>query len=518
MSLIKSITTIGNFTILSRILGFIRDLLMASYIGAGPVMDALAIAMKIPSFLRRLFAEGAFNAAFIPLFAGTLSTSGKEEAQTYAEEIMSFLVAVLVVLIIIVEIFMPSLMGVLAYGFRTTPERLEMVISFTRITFPYILFISLTALYSGILNSLDRFAAASSSPAAGNIFLVGSLVIFGSNLNVGYIVAWAILLSGLIQFIWVLFPTRHNHVKLRLLRPSITPRVKKFLNRMIPGAIGSGVVQINLFIGTLIASFLPVGGISYLYYADRLNQLPLSVIGTAISTALLPLMSRQLRRGDMNAAKHNQNRSLEFGLLLVVPSTIALIISAEPFIKVLFERGEFTSQVAHQTALTLMGYACGLPAYILIKIFATSFFAREDTKTPVYVAGISVLVDIVLSIALFFPLKHIGIALATAGASWVNALLLGYLLKKRGLLEIDVHLKRFFPRLMIASLFTGGVIYMTVEATRSLVDGNLFERILSLILIIGAGLLVFFGIILASKAVRMKDLDKNPPSHPDPLV
>lgn len=517
MSLIRSITTIGNFTILSRILGFIRDLLMASYIGAGPVMDALAIAMKIPSFLRRLFAEGAFNAAFIPLFAGTLSTNGKEEAQTYAEEIMSFLITILVGLIIIVEIFMPSLMSVLAYGFRTTPERLEMVISFTRITFPYILFISLTALYSGILNSLDRFAAAASSPAAGNIFLVGTLAIFGSHANIGYIVACAILLSGIIQFLWVFFPTRRNQIKLRLLRPRITPRVKKFLNRMIPGAIGSGVVQINLFIGTLIASFLPVGGISYLYYADRLNQLPLSVIGTAISTALLPLMSRQLRKGDINAAVHNQNRSLEFGLLLVIPATIALIISAEPFIKVLFERGEFTSQVAHQTALTLMGYACGLPAYILIKIFATSFFAREDTKTPVLIAAICVVVDIILSILLFFPLKHVGIALATAGASWVNALLLGFLLKKRNLLEIDAQLKRFLPRLMMASILTGVAVYITVQATQSMVEGELFERIIALCLIVGIGLIVFFSIIFASKAIRMKELEKKPVKHPDPL-
>ncbi|HQS83745.1 MAG: murein biosynthesis integral membrane protein MurJ [Alphaproteobacteria bacterium 16-39-46] len=517
MSLIKSFTTVGFFTILSRIFGFLRDLLMATYIGAGPVMDALVIAIRIPSTLRRLFAEGAFNAAFVPLFAGTLSTEGKQEAQTYAEEVMSFLVTVIIGVIIVFELFAPFFMSFLTPGFKATPERFELALLFTRITFPYLLLISLTALYSGILNSLDRFVAAALSPAIGNIFICAVMLIAGASTNIGYIVAWALLLSGLVQFLCVLFPTSNQQIKLRFKRPGLTPRTKKFLLRMIPGAIGSGVVQINLFIGTTIASFLPIGGVSYLYYADRLNQLPLSVIGTAISTALLPLMSRQLRKGDTQAALHNQNRSLEFGLLLALPATIALILAAEPFIIVLFERGKFTPEIAHQTALTLMGYACGLPAYILIKIFATSFFSREDTKTPVLTAAVSVVVDIALSLLLFIPLKHVGIALATAGASWVNAALLAYILQKRDLLNFDSRLKRFIPKILGSSFVMALVLYIVIEHTQFLIQGNAWERITGLVLIVGSGLSVFCTSVFLTKAVNFKDFDKNPPKHEVPL-
>lgn len=518
MTLIRSIATVGNYTIISRILGFVRDLLMASYIGAGPVMDALVVAIKIPSFFRRLFAEGAFNAAFVPLFAGTFAAEGKEEARTYAEEIMSLLVAILIGLIIIIEILMPACMSVFVYGFKATPERMNLAIEYTRITFPYLLFISLTALYSGILNSLDKFVAAASSQAAGNVFIVGILLIVGAHAHIGTIVATAILLSGIVQFMWVLCPTRKQGITLRLLRPRVTPRVKKFLHKMIPGAIGSGVVQINLFIGTLIASFLPEGGVSFLYYADRLNQLPLSVIGTAIGTALLPLMSRQLKKGDTSAAIHNQNRSLEFGLLLVLPATLGLIIAAHPFISVLFERGKFSEYDAYQTALTLMGYASGLPAYILIKIFATSFFARQDTATPVKVAGVAVIIDIILSILLFFPLKHVGIALATAGASWFNALTLGYFLYKQGLLLQDAHFKKFFPRLCIAALLSGALVFFSVQETALWLEEGQLWGIMSLLVIVGAGLISFFGVITITKAVNFKELWSKSPSKQEELI
>ena len=509
MSLIKSFTTVGTFTIVSRIFGFLRDFLMAEFIGAGLIMDALVIAIKVPSFFRRLFAEGAFNATFVPLFAGALSTKGKQEAQTYAEEIMSFLVLIIIGLIIIFELFTPFCMSILTPGFKATPERFELAITFSRITFPYLLLISLTALYSGILNSLDRFAAAALSPAIGNIFICLIMLLTHKNTHIGEIVATSILFSGFVQLLCVLIPSHQNGIKLRLLKPRLTPRIKEFLTRMIPGAVGSGVVQINLFIGTIIASCLPVGGVSYLYFADRLNQLPLSVIGTAISTALLPLMARQLKKGDTAAALHNQNRSLEFGLLLVFPATIALILAAHPFVTVLFERGKFTAFDAYQTSLTLMAYACGLPAYILIKIFVTSFFAREDTKTPVIIAAIAVVVDIGLSLLFFIPFKHVGIALATAVASWVNAFLLGYLLKKRKLLDFDHRLKRFMPRLLGVSVITGGIIYTVVTLTDSLAHSPvLIERILALFCIVLAGLLVFFGLIYMTKAVNFKDFDK----------
>lgn len=508
MSLIKSIATVGNYTILSRIVGFFRDKLMAMYIGPGPVMDALSIAIKIPSFFRRLFAEGAFNAAFIPLFSGVLSAGGKKEARTYAEEIMAWLIALIILVVIIFEVFMPSIMQYLAYGFRSTPDRMEMAITLTRITMPYLLLISLTALYSGILNSLDKFISAASSPAAGNIFLVFAILFCRHTIAEGNSIAWIVLISGMIQLIWVFIPAKKAGLSLKLALPRLTPQVRTFFQKMIPGAIGSGVVQINLFIGTLIASFLPVGGISYLYFADRLNQLPLSVIGTAVSTALLPLMSRQIKEGNISGALHNQNRSLEYAFLLVLPAAIALFVAALPFIRIVFEGDKFGLNESLQTAHTLQAFSFGLPAYILIKIFSTTFFARKEMKIPVIVAIFSVAIDIILSIALLKPLAYVGIALATATSAWVNAIILGIILRKQGFLKFDRKILHFFPRCLLASIIMGLSVFYACLWVEPFISSSIFMKFLIFCFIVGVGLSVFFSTIFLSKAVDFKEMLK----------
>ncbi len=508
MKLIKSIATVGNYTILSRIVGFLRDKIMAMYIGPGPVMDALSIAIKIPSFFRRLFAEGAFNAAFIPLFSGIITTEGKKEARTYAEEIMAWLIFLIVGVIIIFEIFMPTIMHYLVYGFRNTPDRMEIAITLTRITMPYLLVISLTALYGGILNSLDKFISAASSPAAGNLFLVFALLLARDYLGEGGYIAWIILISGVVQFFWVFFPARHEGMSLRFMLPRLTPQVRKFFQKMIPGAIGSGVVQINLFIGTLIASFLPVGGISYLYFADRLNQLPLSVIGTAVSTALLPVMSRQIKAGKISSAMHNQNRSLEYAFLLVLPAAVALFIAALPFVRIVFESDKFDFNESVQTAHTLQAFAIGLPAYIMIKIFSTTFFARGNMKTPVIIAGIGVVIDIILSVLLLSSLAYVGIALATAVAAWINALTLGIVLKKQGFLKFDKKIYHFFPRCFLATIIMGAIVFWITILTESWITNSILWKFLSFCIIIGGGLVAFFSTILLSKAVDFKGMWK----------
>jgi len=508
MNLVKSIATVGNYTILSRIVGFFRDKLMAMYIGPGPVMDALSVAIKIPSFFRRLFAEGAFNAAFIPLFSSVLTNGGKKEARTYAEEIMAWLITLIIIVIVIFEIFMPTIMQYLAYGFRSTPDRMELAITLTRITMPYLLLISLTALYGGILNSLDKFVSAASSPAAGNTFLVLAIFTCRHSIAEGASIAWIILISGTIQLLWVLIPASKEGLSLRPLLPRITPQVKTFFKKMIPGAIGSGVVQINLFIGTLIASFLPVGGISYLYFADRLNQLPLSVIGTAVSTALLPLMSRQIKEGNISGALHNQNRSLEYALLLVLPASIALFIAALPFVRIVFEGDKFGINESLQTARTLQAFSFGLPAYILIKIFSTTFFARKEMKTPVVVASFCVIVDIILSILLLKPLAYVGIALATAASAWINAIVLGVILKKQNFLKFDKKIRHFFPRCLLAAIIMGVAVFYTSLLVEPFLCTSIFWKFLIFCFLVGVGLVVFFGTIFLSKAVDFKEMWK----------
>lgn len=460
MRLIKSIATVGGFTIGSRLVGFLREVLTASLLGAGPAADALVLAIKLPSFFRRLFAEGAFNAAFVPIFAGLLATNGEKDARSFAEKILTILTCSLLFLVIFVELFLPYILPVILPGFKQTPERLQYAIEFTRITFPFIFFISLTALYSGILNSLDRFAAGASSPMAGNLAIIAVVLSLHDTFqSPGFAFAMGVTACGILQLLWVLIPSWKHGMRLRLRKPSLSPSVRKFFVVMGPAAMGSGVVQINLFIGAFIASWLPTGAISYMNYADRLNQLPLSVIGAAVGTALLPLLSKEIRQGNEERAQFNQSTALEFSLFLVLPAMTGLMCMAPELIKMVFQRGAFSAEDTQATALTLQAFAIGLPAYVMIKVFSSIFFARQDTKTPIITAGIGIIVDIFLSIILMQTLAQVGIALATAAAAWVNAFLLAFILWRQGHLPLTQQLVNYLPKItaccgvMACSLF-----------------------------------------------------------------
>ncbi|MEB3701398.1 Murein biosynthesis integral membrane protein MurJ [Candidatus Bealeia paramacronuclearis] len=506
MKLIRSILTVGGFTVGSRLAGFVREVLTASLLGAGAASDALVVAIKLPSFFRRLFAEGAFNASFVPLFAGLLATEGKDAARTFAEQIFTLLITILLVLVLIVELFMPYLLPALVPGFEKTPERLYYAIEFSRVTFPFIFFISLTALYSGILNSFDRFAAVASSPMVGNLAIIA--IVFGLHAqfsSAGYAFAIGVTACGVIQWLWVLYPAIKKGMYLRLHRPQMTPQVRKFFVVLGPAAFGSGIVQINLFIGSWIASWLPTGAISYLNFADRLNQLPLSVIGVAVSTALLPLLSKQIRAGSLDEASASQNLALEFSMFLTLPATLALTLIAHPLVSAVFERGAFGSEDSLSTAYTLMALALGLPAYVLIKVFTTGFFARQDTKTPIYTALAGIVVDIVLSLLLMGSLKQIGIALATAAAAWVNALLLGYLLWRKGHLVIENRLLMFFPRLLLACLGTGLILEGLNDILAPFYEGGELMRASAVMGLVITGLAAFFIQAYLLKIARFHD-------------
>jgi putative peptidoglycan lipid II flippase len=498
MSLLRSVATVGSYTLISRIMGFVRDILTAALLGAGPVADAFFVAQRLPNLFRSLFAEGAFSAAFVPLFAGAVAEHGKDAARAFAEDALSVLVAALLLFVLLGEIFMPWVMNVIAPGFGGDPAKFALAVALARITFPYLLFIALVALQGGVLNSVDRFAAAAATPILLNLSLIAALLLsdrFGW--HDGRALAWAITGAGLAQFLWLMVSCARAGLALRLPRPRLTPGVRRTLAIMGPAAIGAGVTQINLLVSTALASFLPGGSVSYLYYADRLNQLPLGVVGIAVGTAILPPLSRQLRLGDLSGAVATQNRGLELALLLTLPAAVALAVLAGPIFAVLFQRGAFTPADTAATAAALAAYAAGLPAFVLVKVLAPAFFARHDTKTPVKVAVSAMAVNLVLTLALMRVLAHVGIALATTCAGWVNALTLLALLVRRGHFRLDRRARRNLPRVVVAALGMGAVLIMLRMAMASAFGGPAVVRIGALTALIGVGLGVFAALALA---------------------
>ncbi len=486
VTLVRSIATVGGITLVSRLLGFVRDVMMAALLGAGPLSDAFFVAFKLPNFLRRLFAEGAFNAGFVPMFARILEGDGRAVAKTFAEQAQAALLAVLVPLTVVAIAAMPWVIFLTAPGFGTDDPRYHSAVEFSRITFCYILFISLTALYGGVLNSLGRFAAAAAAPVMLNLSLIGAMIVSVLWLDApAYALAWGVAAAGLLQFLWLWLSIRREGMAPALRWPRLTPQVRRLWRLILPGAIGAGVAQINLYMDIVLASLLPPGAVSYLYYADRVNELPVGVIGVAVGTALLPLMARQLRAGQVGHAMHSQNRALELSLLLTVPAALALVVLSAPIVHVLFERGAFGAEASRATSAALAAYALGLPAYVLIKVLTPGFFAREDTRTPVKIAIVCMISNIVIAFALIWWLTHVGIALATTISAWLNTGLLARGLRRENLLQPDERLRRRVPRILGSSLAMAALLWLLLQWLEPL------PPTLGLILLIGAGGLGF---------------------------
>ncbi|MBV8653273.1 MAG: murein biosynthesis integral membrane protein MurJ, partial [Alphaproteobacteria bacterium] len=371
MALLRSVATVGGYTLASRILGFIRDILLAAFLGAGPVNDAFVIAQRLPNMFRSLFAEGAFNAAFVPLFAGMIANDGRSAAKAFAEEALAVLLSALLLFTLVGQAAMPWLLQIIAPGFAADPDKYALTIELTRITFPYLLLISLVSLQGGVLNSVEHFAATAATPMLLNIFLIAAL---GTSRfwpdYTAQALAWSLTLAGFAQFLWLMVSCARAGMALRLPWPRFTPAVRRLVKFMIPGVFGAGVTQINLLVSTAIASLLPTGAVSYLYYADRLNQLPLGVVGIAVGTAILPSLSRAVRSGNEVAAQQTQNRGIELALLLTLPAAVGLAVMAEPILASLFQRGAFDAVATQKTWPALAAYASGLPAFVLVKVLA----------------------------------------------------------------------------------------------------------------------------------------------------
>lgn len=504
MSLVKPTATIGFYTLISRVLGFLRDVTIASGLGAGMLSDAFFVAFKLPNFLRRLFAEGAFNSAFVPLFAGMLATEGEEKAKQFASEAMSFLVLILLIVTGVFIAAMPWLMYILAPGFIGDPQKYELTVLLTRITFPYILFISLVSLLGGILNSRDKFAAVAATPIIMNLCLIIiPTLVEGITPTLAHGLAVAVMVSGIMQWLWLVHFASKQNMLPKLVRPRLTPDVKRLLVLIAPAAMGAGVAQINLLIDLIIASQFG-SGVSYLYYADRLNELPLAVIGIAVGTALLPLLSKQIREGNHEKANATQIHAIELALFLSLPAALALFTLAEPIITVVYQRGAFTPADTVATYTTLMAFAVGLPAFVLIKILAPGFYAHQDTKTPFKIATLCIVINLAFNLILMGPFKWVGMAMATTIAGWVNVALMAHTLKKRKWLTPGRELYKQLAWIMCISLAMAMCVYFAARWLAPLLaDGEIIRfGALCGIVIIGMG--AYSGLAFASDTLGVR--------------
>jgi putative peptidoglycan lipid II flippase len=460
MSLGRAVATVGGFTLLSRVVGFIRDVVLSAVLGSGAVADAFFVAFKLPNFFRRLFAEGAFSAAFVPLFSRELQDRGRAEAIAFARQAHAALLLVLVPFSIVLMTGMPWVVALLAPGL--SDDASTFAVEFGRIAFPYLLFISLASLYGGVLNSIDRFAHVAATPILLNLALIGAVLGLTPLLpNSGYAASIGVAIAGLLQWLWLLIACARDNIGMKLVRPRWTERVARLVKLATPVAIGGGVQQISTMLDVVWASLLPVGTISALYYADRIAQLPLGVVGIAIGTALLPLLARQLRAGESESAMANQNRAIEFGLLFSLPATVALWLLADPIIRVLFQRGQFGPEDTWRTSGALAAFAVGLPAFVLVKALTPGFFAREDTRTPLNVAIVAIVVNVALNIAFLYgtTLAHVGIALATSLSGWLNAVVLAAVLRRRAHWIADRRLTSRSLRTLLATAGMGAALW-----------------------------------------------------------
>ncbi len=496
MSLLRSISTFSGLTLISRVLGFVRDVFIAKFLGAGLVSDVFFVAFKLPNFFRRLFAEGAFSAAFVPIFCGLLgngkSVEKRKAAERFAEDSLAVLIAVLLVFTVFMLIAMPWFMYLLAPGFEEDPVKFQLAIDYSRMTFPYLMLISIVALLGGVLNGLGRFAAGAAAPILMNLTLLASLIFFNADtFQTGAALSRAVTIAGVVQLIWMVRGLSKAGFSPRLLMPKITPRVKELGKVMLPIALGAGVMQINLVIDIVLSSFLPQGSLSFLYYADRLNQLPIGVIGVAVGTVLLPTLSRSLEAGKQKRAIYDQNRAMEAALLLTIPAAVALMVIPNELITVLFQRGAFDALDTLATSTALIAYVTGLPAYVLVKVLAPAYFSRKDTKTPVIIGSVSLLVNLILNLILMQFLQHVGLALATAIASWVNVGLLYYFLKKREHFEVDKRLKKKIGRMVFSATLMGVVLFGLATLLSGFFNAEFFEGLAALLVLVVAGLLVY---------------------------
>ncbi len=493
-SLLGDAGTVGSWILVSRVVGFGRDILMAAVFGTGMLADAFFVAFKLPNLFRRLFAEGAFNNVFIPLYGEWVENRGRGKAQRFAEDVASALVAALMLFTVAALLLMPLVIRGLAPGFADTPGKLMVTIELGRLTFPYLMFIALGAMLGGMLNTFRRFAAAAQAPILLNIFLVAVLVLAQFDLLAypAHSLAWGVAAAGIGQFLWLVLACRGAGLLMRIRWPRLTEGVRLLLRRMVPGIAGAGLYQLGLLIDIILASLLPEGSVSYLYYADRVAQLPVGMVGAAFATALLPRLTRSVKREDAARIDADQNRALEFSLLLGIPASLALIAIAGPVVETLFGWGAFTPAAATATTHALVAFTAGIPAYVLIKTLSPMFFARDDLVTPVRIMGVCLVVNVAAAVVLMQFWAHVGLAAATALSSWLNAGALFWFLLQRGDFKSDARLRRTVPRILAAAVGMTAVLWGIGFVLAEWLAGPKPLQALGLVTLVVGGLVAFF--------------------------
>ncbi len=511
MSLLRSTAVVGSLTLVSRITGFIREILLAVALGAGPVTDAFLVAFRLPNLFRRVFAEGAFNAAFVPLYSGKLEADGEEAAGRFASETASMLVFALAALIIAAQVAMPWIIAGFAPGYLDDPDWRAKAVVMGQIMFPYILFMSLMAMFGGVLNAHGRFAAFAIAPVLLNLVMIGVLALAPSdpwaaarNLSMG------VAAAGVLQLGFVYLGMRRQRVRVRLGLPRLTPGVKRVIALGVPGAAAAGVTQINMIIGQMIAS-IREAAVSWLAFADRIYQLPLGMIGVAMGVALLPALSRSVKAGDHEGARQSLNAALELAALFTLPATAALLVAGEFFVKAAFEHGAFSPASTGPTGAALTAYAAGLPAFIAVKVLSPAFFAREDTKTPMQIAVVTVAANIAIGVGLFYAIGpqgngFVGLAIGTSAAGWLNATLLAAGLVRRGEFAPTRRLTSRLVRIAAASVVMGAAVWAGARFARPYLDVNILNDLVVAGAVAAGGAVVYAAAALAVGAASPRDL------------
>ena len=488
--LVAGFLTVGLWTLLSRVAGFVRDVMMAAYLGSGPVAEAFLIAFSLPNLFRRFFAEGAFNMAFVPMFAKKYEAG--EDAESFARDAFWGMAGFLLLFTLFGTLAMPWLVWAMASGFAAD-ERFDLAVLFGRIAFPYILFISLTAILSGVLNAMGRFMATSAVPVLLNVVLVGALVLADwLGWDIGQTLAWSTPVAGILQLLGVWYAFRREGLRLGLRLPRLTPDLRRLAIIAAPAMLAGGVVQINLIVGRQVASFTE-GAVAWLSYADRLYQLPLGVVGIAIGVVLLPDLSRRLRAGDGDGGRVSFNRATEFALALTIPAAVALVVIAGPVISVLFQRGAFDATDSANTALALAIYGLGLPAFVLQKVLQPLYYAREDTRRPFQYAVVAMVVNAALAIGLMPFIGFAAAAWGTTLAGWAMVAQLWLGSREMGkAASFDQRFRARIWRIVLASAVMGAALW----GAASLLSDALATPTLrygALAALVGLGIVVYFG-------------------------
>ena len=502
MNILSSVGSFGFLTLISRVLGYFRDILIAIFLGTSFLADAFFVAFRLPNTFRRLFAEGSFNSAFVPQYS---KLDIKKKAFEFANSVFNLLIFFLLVLVCVAEVFMGGVIYIISPGFIENPEKYNLAVTLSRIAFPFLLFVSLSSFYSAILNTKGRFAVAAAAPIILNLLLIASIFcakFFDKELV--YFMAWAVTLAGILQLIMLAIYAKKYFTPKISFNFKISSEVKHFFKRLLPSIFSSGVMQINILVGTVIASF-QTSAVSYLYYADRIYQLPLAITGIAIGTVILPSLSKEIFQNKDGKNFFLQNRSIELSLFLSAPATVGIIMATEPIISTLFGYGSFDQESIQQTSKALFVFGFGLPAFSLLKIYSSFYFARSDTKFPFYVSLITVVLNVFISLIFFSYLGFVSIALGTTISCWTGVLVYQFSLLKNNLHRFDKIFVIRVSKIFVCSFIMSAFLYFLLFKFNFLFEDSPINKIFYLTIVVGISASIYFLLSILFKSFSIKD-------------